>query len=153
MKEKTQKVVAALMISADGKILLAKCKPLPSVAYGKAWIIPGGVVDGGETNEEALQREVFEETGIDISINTRLELVVEGDKDNVVRVNKNGEQILCHIEFYTYKITLPRNSKEYSLADTEELINLTWFEPHELQNLEHAKPSRNLFKKVGMPGF
>lgn len=46
----------------DGSVLLLK-----SHATGK-WMQPGGGIDKGETVEEALQREMLEETGIGVEI-------------------------------------------------------------------------------------
>lgn len=54
--------VVGLIIERDGHILLLKRRPddfLPNL-----WEIPGGHVDPGESLENALARELFEETGL-----------------------------------------------------------------------------------------
>src|SRR5680860_1421288 len=52
------------VIIKDGKILLIK-RTKPGLVY---WVIPGGGVEAGETNEDALIRECKEELGISIKI-------------------------------------------------------------------------------------
>lgn len=59
------RVVAAL-VYRDGKILFAqrqKGKHLPAL-----WEFPGGKVERGETDQEALKRELQEEVGVDIEV-------------------------------------------------------------------------------------
>jgi 8-oxo-dGTP diphosphatase len=56
--------VGAVIIK-DGNILLVKRGSEP--AKGK-WSVPGGSVEFGETLEEALKREVVEETGLTVDI-------------------------------------------------------------------------------------
>lgn len=58
--------VKVLLINQDGAILiLRRTKPLSN---GKiVWDIPGGRINPGETTEEALTRELYEETGIHLS--------------------------------------------------------------------------------------
>ena len=46
----------------DGKVLLCNTK-----STGKYWF-PGGAVDLGEKLEDAIKREVLEETGIEIKV-------------------------------------------------------------------------------------
>lgn len=58
-----QKRVRAVIIK-DNKILLIKRTKRDSIY----WVIPGGAVEEGETNEEALRRECEEELGVDIQI-------------------------------------------------------------------------------------
>ena len=53
--------VGALIFDASGRVLLVKRGRSPS--RGR-WSIPGGKVDWGETLQEAVRREVVEETGL-----------------------------------------------------------------------------------------
>jgi 8-oxo-dGTP pyrophosphatase MutT (NUDIX family) len=55
---------AGLVVLKRGKLLLAFSK------NKKAWYLPGGKVDTGETSEEAILREVAEE--LDISLDPKL---------------------------------------------------------------------------------
>ena len=58
--------VVAGIIYKDGKILIAK-RNLHKDQGGK-WEFPGGKVEKGETNEEALKREIKEELDADIEV-------------------------------------------------------------------------------------
>lgn len=55
-------VVAAALIDADGRVLLAQ-RPAQS-AHGGLWEFPGGKIEAGELPESALIRELKEELGI-----------------------------------------------------------------------------------------
>jgi 8-oxo-dGTP diphosphatase len=57
--------VDALITDENGKIILIKRKNNP---FQGSWALPGGFVEYGETVEEAVLREVKEETGILIEI-------------------------------------------------------------------------------------
>ena len=48
----------------DGKILLVKQKVSPN----RSWSLPGGRLEQGETIEEGLVRELFEETGLKVKV-------------------------------------------------------------------------------------
>jgi (d)CTP diphosphatase len=63
-----RKDVVGALILQDGKILLAQrsCSDLD----GK-WEFPGGKVETGESNEEALVREILEELGVDVTVTAR----------------------------------------------------------------------------------
>ena len=79
MKSKKTDMVIGAYISNNGKILLVHHKEL-----GK-WLPPGGNIEANETPDEAVLREVREETGID-----KLEFVhraeVEKDKNIVAQL-------------------------------------------------------------------
>lgn len=54
--------VAAVVVTADDRVLLIKRRDVP------IWVLPGGGVDNNESPEEAVVREVWEETGVSVSI-------------------------------------------------------------------------------------
>jgi 8-oxo-dGTP diphosphatase len=58
-------VVAAALIDADGRVLLAR-RPTGKSMEGQ-WEFPGGKIEPGETPEQALIRELKEELGIDVT--------------------------------------------------------------------------------------
>ena len=59
------KLAVAAIVPIDGRILLAKRGIHPG--FGK-WGFPAGYVNRGEIIEEALAREVKEETGLDVKV-------------------------------------------------------------------------------------
>lgn len=65
--------VGAVVVGQDGKVLLVKRRFEPSAGY---WSLPGGHVEPGETLEEAVLRELLEETGL-VGHNPKLLAVTE----------------------------------------------------------------------------
>ena len=57
---------------AEDRVLLIKRGQEPLKGH---WSLPGGVVEVGETLEEALAREVFEETGLMIDVGAVVEVL------------------------------------------------------------------------------
>jgi 8-oxo-dGTP diphosphatase len=65
----TQIVVAGALIS-DGALLVAQRERPPQLAG--LWELPGGKVAAGETDAEALARELREELGVEVTVGKRL---------------------------------------------------------------------------------
>jgi 8-oxo-dGTP diphosphatase len=61
--------VTAIVEFPDGRILLVR---RGTVVYKGYWALPGGRVDFGENAEQAIVREVKEETGLDVDIIERI---------------------------------------------------------------------------------
>ncbi len=57
-------VVVGAAIVRDGRLLAARRTEPPGLAGG--WELPGGKVEPGETDREALLREIREELGVDV---------------------------------------------------------------------------------------
>lgn len=75
----------------DGQVLLIRRGKEP--LRGR-WLVPGGTVEWGETLEEALTREVFEETGLVVRPR---EVVAVLD-----RIHREGGEILYHFVIVDY---------------------------------------------------
>jgi 8-oxo-dGTP diphosphatase len=59
------RTTTAIIPFPSDKILLIKRRTAPFIGY---WALPGGRVDPGETVEQAIVREVKEETGLDVAV-------------------------------------------------------------------------------------
>ena len=57
--------VGAVVHDAEGRLLLIQRGHDP---HGGRWTLPGGRVEAGETLEEAVVREIREETGLDVRV-------------------------------------------------------------------------------------
>ncbi len=103
----------------NGKILLAHRNPTGQM--GGRWEFPGGKVDAGESDEEAIVRECREEFGINVKVGRR---ICESS------FLHNGEQFLLH----AYRIFVPHDGiavpytltehSEYRWADIGEVPSL-----------------------------
>ena len=83
--------VKGLIINSKNEILLAQ--------NNNTYQFPGGHLDEGESLDECLQREIKEETGIDVSINTEPFLRIVSFCKNYFSMGKNVKSII-----YYYKV-------------------------------------------------
>lgn len=76
--------VVAAVIERDNEILA--CRRRPEKAAGGKWEFPGGKLEPGETNEEALVREIQEELGVSVEVTSifRTDDTIVGE--NVIRL-------------------------------------------------------------------
>jgi 8-oxo-dGTP diphosphatase len=79
------------VVVRDGKVLLIRRGKEP--LKGR-WVIPGGTVELGETLEQAVAREVREETGIEVRPR---EVVLVFD-----RIERDGDRVLYHYVIVDY---------------------------------------------------
>jgi ADP-ribose pyrophosphatase YjhB (NUDIX family) len=71
----TVRCVGGIVHDAAGRLLLIKRANEPG--RGR-WSVPGGRVEPGETDKEAVVREIFEETGLDVIPGTLVGSVIVG---------------------------------------------------------------------------
>lgn len=147
MKRKKRTIVSAVLVSKDKKVLLGKVRD--GGVYPNCWHIPGGGVDGDETKDQALIREVKEEVGIDIN---GLEQVLLSDTDTgtAQKVDKDdGETYEIEMSFNTYRIDLPLNSDDIEVSLDDDLKEYRWVALDDLGDYKHTPPSEKLFTKLG----
>jgi 8-oxo-dGTP diphosphatase len=66
----SRKVIVAAVIITDGRVLACERSAPPEVA-GR-WEFPGGKVEPGETDQQALARECAEELGVRVEVGDRV---------------------------------------------------------------------------------
>ncbi len=78
MSYKNPKITADGAIIKNDKILLIKRKNDP---FKGKWALPGGFVEYGEKVEDAVKREVFEETGLETKIKKIIGVYSDPNRD------------------------------------------------------------------------
>jgi 8-oxo-dGTP diphosphatase len=103
----------------DGSRVLLERRGKPP-AQG-AWSLPGGLIEVGETAEEAVRREVAEECGIEVEVGPLLGLFepIHCDEDGLVRYHFVVLDFLTHF----------RNGE---LRAGDDAADLRWASPEEL---------------------
>lgn len=119
--------VAGLVSNADGDILLIK-------SPRRGWEYPGGMVEPGETFQEALRREIKEESGIDVEIT------------GFIGLCKNIENDIVNIDFACRAVggTLmtSNESSDVSWFKKEDALNMITF-PLTRKRLENMLSGKN----------
>jgi len=78
MSYKNPKLTVDGAIIEQGKIILIKRKKYP---FKGKWALPGGFVEYGERVEDAVLREIFEETGLKAKIKNLVGIYSDPDRD------------------------------------------------------------------------
>ena len=111
--EPTHKVsVAGLVTNDEGKILMVN-------SPWRGWEYPGGLIEPGETFQEALHREIREEAGVEVEIT------------GFVGICKNVEKDIVNIDFTCRyvggELTTSEESTEVIWATPEEAFQMITF--------------------------
>jgi 8-oxo-dGTP pyrophosphatase MutT (NUDIX family) len=150
MREIQRTIVSALIFSKDGKLLMGKKDPAKGGVYPDCWHIPGGGIDEGETFEEALQREVREEVGIDISLYDPVPVPEKGS-GIAEKTLPSGEKVLCRMEFNIFKVDInDKLASEIKTTLDDDLVEIRWFGPEELPEVKQIPGGKEFFQKIGL---
>lgn len=101
--------VAALVTNEEGKILLVN-------SPWRGWEYPGGLIEPGETFQDALRREIREEAGVEVEIT------------GFVGICKNVEKDIVNIDFTCKYVS-------GDLTTSEESTEVIWATPEQAMDL------------------
>jgi 8-oxo-dGTP diphosphatase len=66
-------LIVTAAIIRDGDAILITRRP-PESRHGGMWEFPGGKLDAGESPQECLSREIFEELGLEVAVESIFEI-------------------------------------------------------------------------------
>ena len=123
----TKKVIASVFIE-NGKILIAQRGKQDSL-FGK-WEFPGGKMEEGETEKECLARELFEEFGIQATIDSYIASSFFEHK------GQNMEMKAYFVSSYIRKITLTEH------------LEIRWVKKEDLFSYDMPDPDKPIVEKL-----
>jgi 8-oxo-dGTP diphosphatase len=110
-----ERIVVGGAVIADGRLLIAqRCRP-PELA-GR-WELPGGKVSAGESDADALVRELDEELGVTVAVGRQLAGEVALSEDTVLR---------AYLATLLDGVPEPRDHRALRWVTTAELDAVDW---------------------------
>lgn len=79
------KSVRGIIKKDNGIILIHRLKPRDDGSIRDYYVVPGGKMEQGETEEDTVKREVFEELGIKVDVERKL-LEYNSDYDDSIQI-------------------------------------------------------------------
>ncbi len=121
-KDELTKNAVAVIVDNDNKILLLKRSDDPKIWQPSKWALVGGGIDKGETPEEAVEREIKEETGLEINKFIK-SFSIQRHRDSIEHV------FACRYSGDPVDVTLNGENTKYGWYGVEE-INYLDTVPH-----------------------
>ena len=132
MQETNKDCSIACIAIESGKVLIAHRNPTGQM--GGRWEFPGGKLEDGESDEEAVVREFREEFGEEARV---------GEKIAESSFVHNGKDVALH----AYRIFLPHDGlkKPYTLTEHSEY---RWVKIGDVENLDFVDSDMKLYPAV-----
>jgi len=118
------------VVREEGKVLLVKRANPPSQGQ---WTIPGGRVELGETLAQAVERELFEETGLRVSCGTLVTHLEVIDRD------EHGQ-----IRFHYLILDFWAEWVSGTLRAGDDVLEAGWFSRQDLEQEDVSTTTRDL---------
>lgn len=130
-------VVPYGIVIRDGKVLTQLRNDTQRPEFHKKWEFPGGGTDLGECVEEALVREVKEETGYDVKIIAQIPHIRTKTRPT------SSQTIQLYLVPYVCKIV---GGEESTRA--EEVLEIQWHEVHDVPKLDMMDDDTIFFSSI-----
>lgn len=116
------RAVGAIIVDDEGRLLLIQRGHAPAKGL---WSIPGGRVEPGETDQQALTREIAEETGLTVTVGALAGVVTRPGRPGTV------------YEIHDYDATLADGTTgaAQTAAAADDAADLRWVDPEHLHEL------------------
>ena len=125
--------VAAALVFRDGRLLITQ-RPAGGHLAG-LWEFPGGKREPAESFEQALQRELMEELGIEVEVRELVESSTHEYPEKSV-----------HLRFF-------RCAWKRHEPQAIECADLRWIGPDDLEDFQFPAADARLLEKLREPGF
>jgi nucleoside triphosphatase len=142
MNKYPEPTVSAVIFNPAGKILLCK-----SHKWGNKYVIPGGHIELGEKMEEALKREILEETGLNI-----YDIKLVSLKESIYSDKFHEKRHFIFIDYIcktdSTNVSLNDEAEEYEWVDIEQIeyYDLGGFTKELLMKVRNKDESQNSTK-------
>lgn len=115
-------IVVAALIKKEDKILLARRSTGDASVLGK-WEFPGGKLNSGETEEQAIEREIFEEFELKVKATKFLTHTIYTDLLKTIDLKLYECQYLdgqiCLHDHYEYQWVTKKDLLQFDLAPAD----------------------------------
>lgn len=118
--EKKQNAVA-VVVNDDNQILLLKRSKSPDIWQPGKFALVGGAIEDGETPEQAIRREITEETGIAVDLMK--------EKFKIGRANSDSEEYIFLAKY---------DGDPHDIKLNFEHDSYGWYDPSEIHFLNHV---------------
>ncbi|MDE1848781.1 MAG: NUDIX hydrolase [Nanoarchaeota archaeon] len=135
LNKKVTPGVPAIIRNPNGEILLGKRK-ISSILYPGYWGLPGGLIEYGETVEQAIKRELKEEIGVDA------EIIKYGKRPIMDLPTKDSPFQDLSVPVYCKIKGIPK-----PLDETSEV---RWFTPGEIKKMKLAYSHKKILEDEGL---
>ncbi len=123
--------VGAVILNPEDKVLICQ-----SNKWNRKYVIPGGHIEAGEKMEEALTREVKEETGLEV-----YDIQLLGITESIYSKSFHNQKHFIFVDFIclsdSSQVTLNEESQSYK-----------WIELSEIENYDLEEYTANLLKEL-----
>lgn len=144
MREIKRDIVGAFLISQDNCIFLGE-----TGVYAGHLAVPGGGIEPGETEEEAIHREVLEETGFDIA-GQAIEKCPDTHNGSGTKILRDtGETVRVNMHFVDFIVRLNKTSCEFQSSGFDDFTNAQWYPLSTIGERVLTPPTRKRLAKLG----